>query len=75
MKLAGFESRNLGSNESVVKQVIAIPHVPIAGETEEMIRDATDGCGDVDLVGIGTHTEMLLAIGISDRPTVVHWGY
>jgi hypothetical protein len=36
--------------------VIAIPNVFITSEAEEMIRDASAGCGELDLVGVGAHS-------------------
>ena len=44
--------------ESRFDQVIAIPHMLIADEAEEMIDDAPAGCGELDLVGV-SHAEML----------------
>jgi hypothetical protein len=46
--------------EALFHQVITIPNVFVTREAEEMIGDATAGCGELDLVGTA-HTEMLAA--------------
>jgi hypothetical protein len=58
LQRAGFEGRNFGRSEPFVNQLVAISDVLGTGEAEEMIDDATAGCGDLDLVGIGTHPHM-----------------
>jgi hypothetical protein len=34
-------------------QVVTIPNVFVAGEAEEVIGDATAGCGQLNLFGVG----------------------
>jgi len=76
LKLAPFKSIHFCCGETFFGQVITIPNVFIASETEEMVRDATTGGGELDLVGIA-HKGML-AVGFlnklicrfKDRPKV-----
>lgn len=51
--------------------MITIPNVLIAGEAEEMIRNAAAGCGDMDLSGIVRHKEILADAGSASHPSFV----
>jgi len=57
LKLASSECGYSRVREPLLDQVIAVSHVLIADEAEEMIDDATAGGRDMDLLEV--HEEML----------------
>ena len=57
MKLAPSECGYSQNGDPLFDQMIAVPHVLIADEAEEMIDDATAGGRDMDLLEV--HEEML----------------
>ena len=55
LKLASLECFCSWCGEALFDQVITISNVFITREAEEVIRDATARCGELDLIGVGTH--------------------
>ena len=55
MELGAVERVRPRGRKSLLDQVIAIPHVFIASEAEEVIDNATARCRDLDLVEVGGH--------------------
>jgi len=52
LELASIERRQSWSDEPFFNQMIAIPNMLRAREAEEMISNATTGCGELDLLTI-----------------------
>jgi hypothetical protein len=62
LKLASLVCVYSRCGEALFEEMITIPNVFIYSsqvKQKEMIRDATTGCGELDLVGVGTHKGML----------------
>ena len=52
LELASIERRQSWSDEPFFNQMIAMPNMLRAREAEEMISNATTGCGELDLLRI-----------------------
>jgi hypothetical protein len=63
LERTAFLRRHWFGRKTFLDEVLAIPHVFVAREAEEMIGDAAVGGGELDLVIVGTHGAMLANYG------------
>ena len=69
LKWTAFECRHARSGEAVINQLVAIPLVFIADETEEVINDAAAGGGDGDLIRSQANKSWIVMGGFSRSTT------